>query len=137
MTQHAERLVLFDGVCNLCSSTVRFIIQRDPEKRFRFASLQSPLGQRLSGELGLRGLDSIILLVDGKAQRKSSAALEILRTIGGPWTLMYVFFIVPVPARDWVYDFVGNRRYRWFGKTDQCWIPDRDISDRFLDASTK
>jgi len=128
-----DQLVLFDGVCNLCSGFVRFVIERDPARRFQFASLQSPLGQRLSREHGLRGLESMVLVTGGRAYRKSTAALRILRKLRGPWPLSYAFIALPVPLRDWVYDFIGQRRYRWFGRQDSCWIPDRDISDRFAD----
>ena len=130
-----EGLVLFDGVCNLCTGYVRFIIERDPTRCFRFASLQSELGRRLSREHDLRGLESMVLIMDGKAYRKSGAALRILKSLGAAWPICYVFIAVPAPLRDLVYDFIGNRRYRWFGKQDQCWIPEHDISDRFADIA--
>lgn len=128
-----QPLILFDGICNLCSASVRFVIQRDPQKRFRFASLQSPQGLQLTGQLEAPDLNSILLLTDGVIYRKSTAALKILKLIGRGWALVYVFIIVPRPVRDWVYDYIGRRRYRWFGKKEQCWIPCEDISDRFVD----
>lgn len=76
----------------------------------------------------------MILLIDGTPYRKSTSALEILRTSDGPWVLMYAFIVLPVRVRDWVYDFIGNHRYCWFGRTEQCWIPEEDISDRFVDT---
>jgi predicted DCC family thiol-disulfide oxidoreductase YuxK len=130
---HHEPLILFDGVCNLCSASVRYVIRRDPNKLFRFASLQSPLGLRLTEQSNCPGLNSMLLLTNGVLYQKSTAALKILRMIGGFPALMYAFIIFPAPIRDWVYDFVGKRRYRWFGKNEQCWIPDQDISDRFVD----
>ena len=129
----SEPLILFDGVCNLCSTSVRFVIQRDPHKQFRFASLQSGLGIQLSRQHECPGMDSMLLFTGGQLYTKSTAVLKTLKLIGGGWRLMYGFIIVPVPVRDWVYDFIGQRRYRWFGRTQQCWIPDEDISDRFLD----
>lgn len=130
---HHEPLILFDGICNLCSASVRFVIRRDPEKQFRFASLQSPLGVRLTRQHGCPELDSILLISEGRAFMRSTAALTVLRMIGGPWALMYAFIIVPPFLRDRIYDFIGQRRYRWFGKNDQCWLPDGDIGDRFVD----
>lgn len=120
---HHEPLILFDGICNLCSASVRFVIRRDPEKQFRFASLQSQLGVRLTRQYGCPELDSMLLISEGQAFMRSTAALTMLRMIGGPWALMYAFIIVPPFVRDRIHDFIGHRRYRWFGKNDRCWLP--------------
>lgn len=131
-----EPLILFDGVCNLCSASVQFIIKHDRNELFRFAALQSPIGEELtsqSGEPQDTKLDSVLLYHNNEIYRKSSAALHTLKLLGGIWAVSYVFIIIPSPIRDAVYDFIGKRRYRWFGKKDQCWLPDESLKKRFLD----
>jgi predicted DCC family thiol-disulfide oxidoreductase YuxK len=135
-TEHP--LILFDGVCNLCENTVRFIIRRDRDGIFRFASLQSPEASDLMSDLGYTGaaLDSVLLVVDGLVYRKSRAALQIAKRLDGAWPLLYfLFFWVPAIVADPIYDFVGNRRYRWFGRKEACWIPTPDLQRRFIDSS--
>lgn len=131
----ANPIILFDGVCNLCSGSVQFIIQRDPQARFRFASLQSDTGRRLQTELGIdpEALDSILLIEDGRWSRESDAALRIARGLRGPWKLLTVFRIVPRFLRDRVYRFIARHRYRWFGKSESCWLPTPELRSRFLD----
>ena len=131
--QSPEATILFDGVCNLCSAYVQFVIRRDPGKRFRFAQLQSEVGQALSTDHGSGGLESMLLIRNGKVYRKSAAAIRICGLLRFPWPVVWVFWLVPKPVRDWCYDFVGSRRYKWFGKKTQCWIPDEDLAGRFLD----
>ena len=131
--QSPEATILFDGVCNLCSAYVQYVIRRDPGKRFRFAQLQSAVGQALLTAHGIEGLKSMILIRNGKAYRKSSAAIRIGGLLRFPWPVVWIFWLVPKPVRDWCYDFVGSRRYRWFGKKTQCWVPDEDLAGRFLD----
>ena len=127
-------LVLFDGVCNLCQGSVQFILLRDPKGRFRFASLQSDEGRRRLAEHGLNAesLNSVVLIEDGKVFRRSTAALRIARHLSGAWPLAAVFWIVPRPLRDLVYDFVARNRYRWFGKTEACMVPRPEWRARFL-----
>lgn len=127
-----QPLVLFDGVCNLCSGTIRFIIRRDLSRKFRFSSLQSDLGERLLEDYKGQRLESMLLVFNDQVYRKSTAALYILKLLGGAWAAAYIFIVVPRPLRDWVYDFIGSRRYKWFGKTERCWLPEQDVSDRFL-----
>jgi predicted DCC family thiol-disulfide oxidoreductase YuxK len=133
--QTPEAILLFDGVCNLCSAAVRFVIRHDRQRRFRFASLQSAAAQRILADLGWRGptLSSMVLVTDGRCHERSRAALEIARRLSAPWPLFYVFMAVPRPIRDWVYDFVGTRRYRWFGKRVECWLPDWELRGRFIE----
>jgi len=127
-----QPLVLFDGVCNLCSGTIRFIIRRDLSRKFRFSSLQSDLGERLLEDYKGQRLESMLLVFNDQVYRKSTAALYILKLLGGAWAAAYIFIVIPRPLRDWVYDFIGSRRYKWFGKTERCWLPEQDVSDRFL-----
>ena len=128
-------LILFDGVCNLCNGAVNFIIDRDPEARFRFASLQSEFGQRELHRLGLPDdvLETIVLLEDGQARLKSTATLRIARRLGLPWLLLYGLIVLPRPVRDWIYDGVARNRYRWFGKRESCRVPTPELMERFLE----
>lgn len=128
-------IILFDGVCNLCQSTVQFVIRRDPDKKFRFASLQSEVAQQLLQQYEGRddSLTSVILLTEGKQFRKSQAALQIAKRLKQPWPLMYYMFAwLPTVISDLVYDFIGKRRYRWFGKKEACWLPDESLSHMFF-----
>jgi predicted DCC family thiol-disulfide oxidoreductase YuxK len=128
---HNRRVVLFDGVCNLCNGAVQFIIKRDPAASFRFSALQSAGARRL---LGARPtVDSIVLLEGERIYAKSAAALRIARGLRFPWPLLYVFWLVPRPLRDWVYDGVARHRYAWFGKRDSCMLPTPELRQRFLD----
>jgi predicted DCC family thiol-disulfide oxidoreductase YuxK len=134
MTSAAEDrgpVILFDGVCNLCTGSVRFVIARDRRRQFRFASLQSPVAQKLLGAPG--ALDSVVLVMDGATYRKSTAALLIAKRLDGLWPLLAVFLVVPRFLRDGIYDWIGNRRYRLFGRTDACWTPQPGLAERFLD----
>ena len=134
LTEHS--IVLFDGVCNLCESTVRFIIKRDKDAHFQFTSLQSDAAHAQLAPFGYTGdtLDSVLLIADGRLYRKSRAGLEIARRLDGAWPLFYyLFFWLPRFVADPVYDFIGNRRYRWFGKKEECWVPTPDLQRRFLE----
>jgi predicted DCC family thiol-disulfide oxidoreductase YuxK len=126
-------IVLFDDVCQLCNASVQFIIARDPHAVFRFASLQSETGAALRQKFGVPEVDSLVLLEDGRYYTKSSAALRICRRLVGAWKLFYIFWLIPKPLRDYVYDFVAKHRYQWFGKRDCCLMPTPDIRARFLD----
>jgi len=128
-------VILFDGVCNLCTGSVRFVIERDARKQFRFASLQSPVAEKLLGAQGRDGdrLESVVLVVGERTYRKSTAALLIARRLDGLWPVLAVFLLVPRPLRDAVYGWIGKRRYRLFGKRDACWRPQPELAERFLD----
>lgn len=135
MEQSGKKIILFDGVCNLCNGAVQFIIKRDGGDRFRFAALQSELGQELcrARHIDTTQIDSIILIDPGIAYYvKSDAALEIARELRGygwmPWLLGWI----PRGVRDAVYDLVARNRYRWFGKKDQCMIPTPELQKKFL-----
>ncbi len=128
-----ERIVLFDGVCNFCNGAVNFIIRNDPEKRFRFAPLQSEIGQKLRAKFDIgEEVDSIILVEDDEAFMHSSAALRVARGLGGIWSLGYAFIIVPAFIRDWFYKLFAKYRYKLFGKKDVCMIPTPEVRERFL-----
>jgi predicted DCC family thiol-disulfide oxidoreductase YuxK len=113
-------IVLFDGVCNLCQGTVGFLLPRDRRGRLRFASLQSDTGRRLLAEHGLdrAAPDSVVLVEDGRAWVKSSAALRIARHLGGAWRLFALFRVVPRPLRDWAYDVIARNRLRFLFRSE-------------------
>ncbi len=131
-------VVLFDGVCNLCSTSVQFIIKRDPKRKFRFASLQSSLGQAVLKKycLPANDLNSFILLEENKIYSRSTGALRVTKRLNGVWPLMYAFIIVPKFIRDAVYDYIAHHRYKWFGKKEECWIPAPELQVLFLDNFT-
>ncbi|MEQ8303678.1 MAG: thiol-disulfide oxidoreductase DCC family protein [Cyclobacteriaceae bacterium] len=128
-------VILFDGVCNLCNTSVQFIIKRDKASYFSFAALQSPYGQGLLSKFHLpTGEFNSILLVDhGRVFQRSRAALEIAKKLDGLWPLFYAFIIVPGFIRDWLYNIISSNRYRMFGRQDQCMIPSPELKSRFVD----
>lgn len=131
-------LVLFDGDCNLCHRSVQFLLQRDRVGRFRFASLQSQAGRDAIAAVAQGDLpDSIMLIRGGKLTVKSTAALAIARGLRFPWPLVSVFWLVPYPLRNLVYDWVARNRIRWFGKREECWVPTPELRARFLDADER
>lgn len=131
--------ILFDGVCNFCNASINFIIDRDSKSIFKFAALQSEIGQELLRKNGLktsdsesRTFDSIVAIEGNKVYQKSDAALEIARRMDGVWKFFYVFKIIPTFLRNPIYDFVARNRYRIFGRTDTCRIPTPELKARFL-----
>lgn len=126
--------VLFDGVCNLCNGSVRFIIANDPAGHFRFASLQSPQGHAALARAGWRakGLDSIVLIEGNRLYRRSDAVLRIAAELRAPWGLARALLVIPAPIRDGVYDWIASHRYEVFGKRDFCALPDPALAERFL-----
>lgn len=131
--------ILFDGVCNFCNASINFIIDRDSKGIFKFAALQSEVGQALLKEFGLktsdsesRTFDSIVAIEGGKVYQKSDAALEITHRMDGIWKIFYVFKIIPTFLRNPIYDLVARNRYRIFGRTDACRIPTPELKARFL-----
>lgn len=132
-----SKIVLIDGVCHFCQGAVRFIVARDPEGTFQFASLQSELGTQLAGGVGFEdsGEPNTLVLIEGGHQYvRSTAALRIARRLRFPWPLLYALIIVPQPLRDAVYRYIARNRYRWFGKDDTCPIPPPSVRKRFLDT---
>lgn len=128
-------IVLFDGVCNLCHGFVQFIVPRDTEGRFRFASLQSDVGRELLVDHGLEGhdLDSVVLIEGDDCYVKSGAVIRIAQLLGGVYRLLGPFRYLPRRLRDWVYDLVAEHRYRLFGRKEQCMMPTGNVQERFLE----
>ena len=127
-------VVLFDGVCNFCNGAVNFVIQRDKAGYFKFAPLQSEVGEKMRDEFGIdeSKTDSIIVVEDGRAYTNSTAALRIARRLDAAWRLFYGFIIVPKPIRDWAYRIFAKYRYKFFGRQEACMIPTSDVRARFL-----
>lgn len=136
MTDREHPLILIDGVCNLCHGAANFIIDRDPAGIFRFASLQSSIGQKACQKFGFdpAEMNSLILIEDGTPYRRSTAALQIARRLSFPWNLCWVGIVIPRFLRDGLYDIIAQRRYRWFGKTDTCRLPTPERKARFVDG---
>lgn len=128
-------IILFDGVCNFCSGSVQFIIKRDPEGQFRFASQQGKVGSHLLKKYGIgEDLDSLVLIENETYYVKSDAALRICRNLKGFWKVFVILQIIPTPIRNFFYDIVARNRYQWFGKKESCMLPTPDIKDRFLEG---
>ena len=135
MATDNQHIILFDGVCNLCNTSVQFVINRDPNHRFNYAPLQGDTAKDLLANSDSPGLDldSVVLVEDGKVYDRSTAALRIARKLTGGWPLLYGFIIVPKFIRDGVYNWIAKNRYRWFGKQDSCMIPTPELQSLFLD----
>ena len=132
--REAPRVILFDGVCNLCNGFIQFVIARDPGAQFRFGAITTPAAQALLHAAGVETApDSIVLLEDTRVFWRSDAALRIARRLSFPWRLAYGLVIVPRFLRDPVYDFIAAHRYQWFGRRDVCMVPTPDLKQRFLD----
>ncbi|WP_420399790.1 thiol-disulfide oxidoreductase DCC family protein [Flagellimonas sp.] len=130
-----KKLILFDGVCNLCNGAVQFIIQRDKKDVFRYAALQSEIGEKFIAERGIdtSKVDSIILIEPGVAYFvKSDAALRIGQEFGGLWKALAIFTWIPKVFRDAIYNLIAKNRYRWFGRKDACMIPTPELQAKFL-----
>jgi predicted DCC family thiol-disulfide oxidoreductase YuxK len=127
-------IILFDGVCNFCNGSVNFIIDRDPEKYFKFAPLQSEVGEKLLRENGVDKIetDSVVLIEDGKVYTRTTAALRIARRLSGYWSWFYGFTIVPSFIRDVFYKLFAKYRYKMFGKQEACMLPSPEVRARFL-----
>ena len=127
-------IVLYDGTCGLCDRWVSFVMAHDRRQLFRFATLQSDVGRSLlrAHDLPIDTLDSFALVSDGHAFQRSTAALQVLRRLGIPWSLLWVSVIVPRFVRDPLYNYVASHRYRWFGQIDACGLPAPEERDRFL-----
>ncbi|MBO0587249.1 DCC1-like thiol-disulfide oxidoreductase family protein [Sporosarcina sp. E16_8] len=129
-----KRIILFDGVCNFCDASVQFIIKRDPTAHFLFTSLQSEKGLELTRKYAIpEDVDSLVLIENGKAFTKSSAALRIAKKLDGLWHLFFVCILVPRKIRDIFYDYFAANRYKWFGKKeDACMLPSIEQRKRFM-----
>jgi predicted DCC family thiol-disulfide oxidoreductase YuxK len=133
ITAIAHPVVLFDGVCNLCQTSVQFMIQHNKAQNLRFASLQGEFGQQVLQQFNLSTseLNSLVFLDKGKIYTHSTGALKISCYLNYPWKLLYGFIIVPTFIRNAVYRWIANNRYRWFGKQATCWLPSPSLQQLF------
>lgn len=131
-----KKIILFDGVCNLCDTAVQMIIKHDKKDVFRFVALQSDLGQEIIKHIGIDtiNIDSIILYQPGIAYYyKSEAALEIAKNLSGVFYLATVFSIFPTAFNNYIYDYIAKNRYKWYGKRETCLIPTKELQGKFLE----
>jgi predicted DCC family thiol-disulfide oxidoreductase YuxK len=128
-------IVIFDGLCNLCVRSVKFIINHETDQSLRFTPLQSPAGARLLREFGFDPEDakSFVLVADRKPYVKSDAAIRVARHLRGGWRLIGAIKIIPRPIRNWTYDVIARNRYRWFGRSEACMVPTPELLSRFVE----
>ena len=129
------KVILFDGICNLCNNAVKFIIKNDKKNIFQFAPLQGEYGIKIQNkyELDLKEIDSIILVDGDKVFTRSTAALRIAKDLRTPYFIFYIFIIIPVFIRNFIYDLIAKNRYKWFGKMESCMIPSNELKSKFFD----
>lgn len=133
MNTKRKHIILFDGTCNFCSFWVKFVVKRDKKDQFRFTSLQSEKGKELLQKYTVDPkIDSVVLIEKEKVYIKSTAALKILKTLGGLKSIFYGLIIVPSFIRNFIYDLIAKYRYKWFGKNDCEFIPNQNIKNKFL-----
>ncbi|MBN4054554.1 thiol-disulfide oxidoreductase DCC family protein [Nitrospira defluvii] len=127
-------IILYDDICHLCTSTVNFVIRRDSKKVFRFASLQSSIGQQFLKKFGLprSNFKTFVFIKQETIFTKSSAALQVVKHLDGFWPILYMLILIPLPIRNFFYDWIAKNRYRLFGKRTSCFVPTKDHQDRFL-----
>lgn len=127
-------VVLFDDVCNLCNSSVNWLINHDAKNQFQFASLQSDYGKKVVEQFHVKGnyMDTVLFLENDKIYSHSTAVLRICKHLGGVYSLFYAFIIVPAFVRNSVYNFIAKNRYRWFGKQESCRVPTPELKEKFL-----
>jgi predicted DCC family thiol-disulfide oxidoreductase YuxK len=128
-------VLVFDGVCVLCSATAKFILERDHARRFRFATAQSPLGQALFRHYGLDAetFETNLVLFEGRAHGKLDTVILAGQLLGGVWRALALLRVLPHPVGDWLYDRVVGNRYRLFGRTDACMMPPPERRERFIE----
>lgn len=129
---HKKAVILFDGVCNLCNTSVDFIIRKDKNEYFQFGALQQSSDLLKKHNIDTEYLNSLVLIENGKVFYKSSAALRIAKKLDGAWPLLFSFILVPTFVRDPVYNWIANNRYRWFGKGNSCRLPTPAEAKRFI-----
>lgn len=129
-----KTILLFDGYCNLCHSSVQFVMKHEKNQELYFTSLQSTIGLEILKhyKIDVSKIDSLVLIERNQAYIKSAAAIRLGKYLKGLYSLGYIFIIVPPFIRNWVYDFIAKNRYKWYGKQDSCIVPDENLAKRFL-----
>jgi predicted DCC family thiol-disulfide oxidoreductase YuxK len=126
-------VVLFDGVCNLCNGAVQFILKNDKKKFFKFASLQSDFAQEFlkNHQLPTHNFDTLILIENDQVFIKSKAVFKIVKYLP-KYACLSIFRLIPIFISDFFYDVVSKNRLKWFGKRETCWLPTKELKERFL-----
>lgn len=132
--QQEHKIILFDGICNLCNTSVNLVIKKDKKDLFRFAALQSEIGKTYASKfnIDISEIDSILLIDQDKIYVKSTAALHITKSLSGGYPLLFSLMIVPNFIRNWAYDFVARNRYKWYGNRETCMVPTPELREKFL-----
>lgn len=133
-TDSMHSIILFDGVCNFCNSSINLVIRHDKKNHFKFAALQSEAGRQLLQKFKAADLplDSIVLIENDMLYKQSTAILRIAKKLNGAYALLYGFILVPRFLRDAVYSFIARNRYKWFGKKESCMIPTKEVKEKFI-----
>ena len=134
MNDSEKPIILFDGICNLCNWSVRFVLNNEQEDKFLFTSLQSDAAKILLLQYDLKkySMDSILLIEDGKVYQKSDAVLKICKHLKWPWKIFLGAKYLPLNMRNWIYDLIAKRRYMWFGKKKSCTMMIPKYKNRFI-----
>tara|TARA_Y100000589_G_scaffold113165_1_gene107558 strand:+ start:10697 stop:11113 length:417 start_codon:yes stop_codon:yes gene_type:complete len=134
-----KMIILFDGVCNLCLSSIQFIIKNDLNDKFRLAAIQSKEGKKIIRKYSIDIIknDSIILINNKNINYRSTAVLLILKQLVTFWRIFYIFYFIPYPIRDFFYFFIAKSRYNFFGKKNKCMVPNEKIKSKFLNLKSK
>ena len=130
-----QPVLLFDGHCHLCSGAVQFILKHESEPVLLFAPLQSAYALRLLSKLTVPEApgNSLVLVENDRVFERSDAAIRICNYLTYPWKILATLKIIPRAIRNLVYDFIARKRYRWFGRSEQCWVPHPTLKSRFRD----
>lgn len=127
-----KSIILFDGECNFCNASIQFVLNHEKKSELYFSSLQSNTGKEIQEHFGITNSESVILIENNKLYIKSTAALRITKYLKGGFPILYIFIIIPPFIRNVIYDYIAKKRYKWFGKTDTCMIPNDQIKHRFI-----
>jgi predicted DCC family thiol-disulfide oxidoreductase YuxK len=127
-----KSIILFDGECNFCNASIQFVLNHEKNSELFFSSLQSNTGKEIQDYFGIKNSESVILIENNKLFIKSTAALRITKYLKGGFPLLYIFIIIPTFIRNVIYDYIAKKRYKWFGKTDTCMVPNDQIKHRFI-----
>lgn len=139
LKKNEPAVLLVDGQCLLCNRITHFVAKRDKARAFRFAMLQSPIGQQLlvDGSFPLDDIDTFVMVQGERYYTKSDAALRVFRKLDGWWRILYLFIVVPLSWRNWVYDNIARNRYRIFGRADVCLLPTPELMERFMEQGSQ
>ena len=132
-SQQHEIILFFDGVCNLCNGTIDFFIKKDHKRKFKYATLQWKIAPELIGDKATKDLNSVVLYFNGQTYYKSQAILTALKILGFPYSILFIFILIPTSLSNLIYDYIANNRYRFFGKKSTCRLPSLEEKELFLD----